>query len=278
MASSFTSCCGLDLHLRIGKIAEDGSNWVTCKARFITMVKARRLSKYLDGTATPPAPISKKRATEEEETKYRDEFEEFEARNAQVVELIHAMANEPLMVEIQMLEKAKEVWGVVCRRYEENDGFRSRLWNMLDNMRLHNSANPEEVRAHFTELRRIRNLLKSMDTDVGDAYLIRAARISLPEAFDAFLRSDRVADVTEGEGRNADAFFDIVQEYAECRFEDFPEPQPQAGGNRSGSGRGKRGGRKECLNCGRFGHLADDCWAEGGGREGQGPGGSRNTR
>ncbi|TFK17283.1 hypothetical protein FA15DRAFT_561514, partial [Coprinopsis marcescibilis] len=32
----------------------------------------------------------------------------------------------------------------------------------------------------------------------------------------------------------------------------------------------------ECFNCHKKGHIRAECWAKGGGREGQGPKGQRN--
>jgi len=45
------------------------------------------------------------------------------------------------------------------------------------------------------------------------------------------------------------------------------------GGSKDGKQGGKQGGRKDitCHNCSKHGHVKADCWAPGGGKEGQGP-------
>ena len=45
-------------------------------------------------------------------------------------------------------------------------------------------------------------------------------------------------------------------------------------------GKDKQGAHKdkECYNCKKMGHIAADCWAKGGGKEGKGPKGRKGTR
>ena len=54
----------------------------------------------------------------------------------------------------------------------------------------------------------------------------------------------------------------------------FVGDEPGGRGNRGGpgqSGTGQGNTRKKSHNCGKVGHLSRDCWAPGGGSEGQGP-------
>lgn len=177
------------------------------------------------------------------------------------------------MVQIEMLDKAKEVWEVVCRRYEASgtpgvDGHSMNLWRSLENIQFQGAPTPQNVRAHVTELRRLRNLLGNMGMPVEDRTMISTAMRSLPECFSKFSLSYRIA-VPTTERKDAEEFFDAVQDCAE-RLVTFAESQSQVGESLRSAGSG-RGGRRECSNCRRFGHLAKDCWAVGGGKEGQGP-------
>lgn len=39
------------------KLRDDGSNWITCKERIMTMLASKRLVRHIDGTARKPKPI-----------------------------------------------------------------------------------------------------------------------------------------------------------------------------------------------------------------------------
>lgn len=230
----------------------------------MAMVRAKRLVKHLEGTA--PIPIPKRKPTSEEEARYQDDLEEFQAREAQVIVLIHAMVNESLMVEIQLLDRANDVWSVVRRRYE-NHRVSDLEQARVQNRQFQGEITPENIRAHFTEIRRVRNLLVNMGVDLGDEFLIHCVKrsmLSVPLLREFIFYSPRAIAVTKGKKRSVDAFMDTIQDYVEMMdlYSDF---QSESCSGSAG------GGRRDCFNCGRFGHLAKNCWREGGGREGQGP-------
>ncbi|EDR10241.1 uncharacterized protein LACBIDRAFT_316933 [Laccaria bicolor S238N-H82] len=45
----------------------------------------------------------------------------------------------------------------------------------------------------------------------------------------------------------------------------------QQKGGRNTSSQGKKKTDVECYNCHKTGHISNECWAKGGGHEGQGP-------
>jgi hypothetical protein len=62
----------------------------------------------------------------------------------------------------------------------------------------------------------------------------------------------------------------VTDEFDRCVLRKPKEGQEEALG--ANAGKGKKSKKDvECFNCKKKGHMKSDCWAKGGGKEGQGP-------
>src|SRR6266481_7898375 len=110
----------------IEKLAADGANWITWKGRMLSILEALNLTKNIKGTACiPPEPTSypsthhlmiKELETLKKQEKHLDDYQAHEGLAK--AHIFNAVVDS-LLLKIQMLMTAKEVWDMVCREYEQ---------------------------------------------------------------------------------------------------------------------------------------------------------------
>lgn len=101
---------------------------------------------------------------------------------------------------------------------------------------------------------------------------------SLPSSFDPYISAVSATSSVLGSHLSADnLMLTITEEYERRNLKNKSGKKDENVALYSNdSEKGKKGGSSskkdvECYNCGKKGHLKKDCWAEGGGKAGQGP-------
>ncbi|KDR78120.1 hypothetical protein GALMADRAFT_245146 [Galerina marginata CBS 339.88] len=100
---------------------------------------------------------------------------------------------------------------------------------------------------------------------------------SLPPSYDPHISAISATSSVLGKTLSPDELMRAVTDEFDRRVVNGNSPKEENKAfytNESGKGRRGGGGSKkdaECFNCSKRGHFAADCWAEGGGKEGQGP-------
>ncbi len=107
---------------------------------------------------------------------------------------------------------------------------------------------------------------------------------SLPPSYNSYISSVYATSSVLGATMSADDLMQTLTDEYERRTlnakaslskkEENAAFYSHEGSSSKGKGHGKGGSRKstvECFNCKKKGHYKADCWAEGGGKEGQGP-------
>jgi transposase InsO family protein len=130
----------------------------------------------------------------------------------------------------------------------------------------------DDVIEHLTKMKRFRRDLILMNRDIDDAVFACFLRLSMPPDWNYVFAglvdpytSKEVETRIKGEHGNR-----AVQTAAATAFRAATTPKTKGKG-RKGKPDGTRNGDARCTNCDAPGHLADDCWAPGGGAEGQAP-------
>ena len=144
---------------------------------------------------------------------------------------------------------------------------------------------------HFDKLRIMYEELTAMGAPPEDDDFYSIAMSSMPPSYNAYISTvNRTASVLD-KTLSPDNLMQALIEEADCRTTNvkknqWKEENVALYGNESGisqagpsSWRGGHGGRHrhshgngiECFNCGKHRHTKAECWAKGGGKEGQGP-------
>lgn len=147
----------------VPKLAEDGSNWITYKERTLTAISARGLMRYVDGRAVEPLPYAISTLT--------GLLEKPDGSNL-VKQQVFSTITDRLLLRVQKLESASEVWAEICQIHEDKT---------------------ELVQIDFAEMLRLRELLAGMGAGILDTDFHAMILGSLPESYRPLLSSINAA-------------------------------------------------------------------------------------
>ena len=288
--TSFTSKLGDDF-LRVPKLASDGKNWVVYKDRLILSVQARALGGHLDGTTAKPtepaitqAPADRALTDEEKQkiTTYQDDLKEWFQKEAIVSQQIASTIPDSLYLKIRGKPTVKEAWDLLRSDFEKRSRmFMVDLRRRLQDERCDDNAN---IRTHFDTMRTMREDLAALGDDLGDEDFSAMVIGSLPRSYDSYLSAVTAALSVLGTKLGPDALMlSVIDEFDRRTVktrQSKDKGKDVAFHAESGSKKvwkGGKGSKKsvECFNCHKKGHVKADCWAKGGGKEGQGPRGRK---
>jgi hypothetical protein len=123
----------------------------------------------------------------------------------------------------------------------------------------------------------MREELASLGTSLSEQDFSATILGSLPKSYDQFISAvTATASVLKQELNPDDLIQTIIDEYdRRSTRPGAKEKSADAAFFTGNNNRGKPGKRAdkdiECFNCHKKGHKKADCWAKGGGKEGQGP-------
>jgi hypothetical protein len=295
--------------LSIPKLRDDGSNWSDYQPRVERALGAKGLWRHVLGTAIAPKPYvlvagvpvladGKTPASEDQIESKETKIADFDKKEYLAQHVVLSTTSTRLGVKIKSLKSAKEMWDVV----KADATTKSTLYildaeDQLSSMKLADNDDPKthlsELKQHFQlMLQRHENLMK-MGSEISDTRLNTMIMSSLPESYRPTLQtitaSERASTLTSGSQTNrmksADLIAFLIEEAQHRVINDERSKNSEqalaAHGKRKGKGKADRGKGKDkalnadsditCHNCKKPGHKKADCWAKGGGKEGQGP-------
>jgi hypothetical protein len=296
--------------LSIPKLRDDGSNWSDYQPRVERALGAKGLWRHVVGTAVAPKPYDvisgvsvlpdgKTPATEDQIESKETKIAEYDKKECLAQHIILSTTSTRLGVKIKSLKTAKGMWDVVTAdATTKSTLFILDAEDQLSSMKLADNDDPKthlsELKQHFQlMLQRHENLMK-MGSEISETRLNAMIMSSLPESYRPTLQtitaSERASALTSGSTnrmKSSDLVAFLIEEAQHRVINDerskHSEQALAAYGKQKGKGKGKadRGKGKEkalnadseitCHNCGKTGHKKADCWAKGGGKEGQGP-------
>ena len=290
--SSFTSKLG-DEFLRVPKLSADGRNWVIYRDRLQLSVQARGLDGHLDGTDTRPLDPPTRESAEkpfktltEDEQKaiktYKAELREWLQKEAIVSQQIASTIPDSLYLRIKGKSSVKEAWDLLKSDFEKRSRlFMIDLRRRLQDERCEDSGN---IRTHFDTMRTMWEDLAALGEVLTDNDFSAMLIGSLPRSYNNYLSAITATLSVLKKELDPDALMLSILDEFDRRTVTSRQTKDKgrdaafyAGGGSKKPWKGGKGSKKdvECFNCHKKGHMKGDCWAKGGGKEGQGPRGKR---
>lgn len=198
----------------------------------------------------------------EKHLKLQDEYDQ---KEASMREIFYETVSNSTFMQIKNQPSAAHVWGALVSIFEsKGDLVQQDLLSQLQNTRCPEDGN---VRAHLANMQRIgeelapnyRPVLKTLSTASKVFKKPVTSAVLIQEVLEAADEMKVEKNIDEGVQNSALA--------ASARA-----ARDKGKGNGKGKGRSMKDKKKKhCTNCGMDNHVIDDCYREGGGKEGQAP-------
>ena len=279
-----------DEFLRIPKLDVSGQNWVLYKERFFWALDAHAILDHVDGTGEEPKDPVPKESREKEkplsddekalEKEWRKELKEWKQGEAIAKQQIASSIPDSLFMKIRTKGSASEIWKELENHFQK----RSRMVSVDLRRRIQEvrCAEKGDMIAHFATLRTMREDLAAMGQSLTEDDFYAIILGSLPSSYDPYISAVNATSSVMGKTISSDdLMLTVTEEYERrnLRNKSGKKDDEAAAFHSTDSGKGQKGdsssdSRKKnakCHNCGKKGHYKKECWAPGGGKEGQGP-------
>jgi hypothetical protein len=225
----------------------DASNWVVYRKLLFLELESRSLQLHLTHAEAP------------KEYSDLDGRARWAREEGMVKLIIASTVPDSTLYSIREWTCAKDVWETVTKIYQE----RSRPIVADLNRRLRNKRcrEGENVHTHFRQLSDLREQLAELGKPIGDEEYTYLLIISLPSSYDPILTAIDVSAYLNESTVTPDNVINVVGG-AYDRERSFKDEKDTANAKKKDI---------KCLNCKKRGHVKADCWAKGGGKEGQQP-------
>lgn len=126
---------------------------------------------------------------------------------------------------------------------------------------------------HISKLRKIQEELHTMGNLVSDEDFVMILITSLPESWDNYTSSYLRSSGNKPDLKSHELIAILLEEdrRRKCQARNLATSLQAKEKGKGKTYQKSENADKECYNCHKKGHISKDCWAKGGGREGQGP-------
>jgi hypothetical protein len=287
--------------MRVPRLEVSGSNWVIYKDRFCWAIDARGLLEHVDGSGREPTrpTLGGKKAggsskdgestgegfemveelTAEDERRlevWKGKLRVWKHGEAVVKQQIAATIPDSLFMKIRTKGTAREIWEALMRDFQN----KSRMVSVDLRRRLQQQHCVEkgDIRSHFDTLRTMREDLASMGHSPSEDDFYAIVIGSLPPSYDPYISAVNATSSVLGSYLSSDDLMQTITDEYERRNLGRPSKREENAAFHMEDD-GQRGrSALTCFNCQKKGHKKVDCWAEGGGKAGQGPWGRGQGR
>ena len=249
--------------IELVRLAGDGSNWVSYRDRLQVTLRMRRWQEHLTATSVTQA------YTNRGDVNGIAPPMRWEDDDEAVKHLIMNSISDKMFNRIKAGTNAKAWWDELKKICEG----RSRDLRIDIDRKLRNTScrDDDDVRAHFAKLTNYREQLASMGETISNEHFANTLLGSLPTCYDM-----RITAITTNADETGNPL--VPEKIVKLITDDYDKRMLRKGTNSKTDDQAftastqKRDHRDlECFNCKKKGHIKANCWAKGGGKEGQRP-------
>jgi len=251
-----------DFTLHLPKLDADGSNWITYRDRIKWTITMRGLGDHLtNDTITDTYKNAGDIGTLKPEQRWT-------ADKIVVNQILSATIPDLVFNQIKTAYEPKDVWAKLKVLYEgKSRSMMVDLGKKFQNMRCGES---DDVRVHLEKLADLRERLSSFGRTINDAEYTSVIIGSLPPSYDAAV--DSLANSYEASDKDLTSTAITRMAINEQEKRQLRKGKSQDA-DEAFTAEERKNKRKniECYNCHKKGHYKSQCWAKGGGDEGNWP-------
>ena len=239
----------------------------------VNIFESKNLLNHINGTtiSLPPPPSfpAPHLLTDEEEAKVEkaeDRLKKFLAREGLVKSQVNISVSEPLALMLQKRSLAQEVWSaLVSEMTKKPKMVVNSLQRQLRNIKC---SEEDNLRLHLDRAQDLFVRLKEMGAKISDDEFMDIILASLPPTYDAVMNALTTSLEECGRTMDPHSLIRILEAQYKKRKTAIVTQEDQAFMGTSTSTDKKQ---LICTNCKKSGHIIENCWAKGGGKEGQAP-------
>jgi NTP pyrophosphatase (non-canonical NTP hydrolase) len=184
--------------IKLPKLKDDGSNWITYRERIINTLTHKGLKRHVLGTARVPDEIEIRSSksykkggiielTEEQLDAIEKYTDEYEQREASVREVIYETISQSLFLQIKNEPTSARVWTKLISIMEKKGNLTQ--VSTLTKMQTMICLEDDDVRAHLASMTELKEQLDGMGAPVSDQSFAAMIRKLLPTSYRSLLQT-----------------------------------------------------------------------------------------
>ena len=245
--------------ITIPKLSDNGSNWVDYRDRVLWLLELQTIDDHINHDSPPTAYQNQGKVRGLE---YANRWKKEETAIKQVIgpSIPHATFS-----RIKGQKNVKGVWDILKQIYEEKT--RALAADLMQQFRNTRCGENDNICTHFENLRNLREQLAGMGKLISNEDYTDILLTSLPASYNSSCSSISNSTHLGSKSLTADVFESLILD--EFTWRKLKKLQALSMKDEAFATEAPKS-KKQCSNCNKRGHLKADCWAKGGGKEGQG--------
>jgi hypothetical protein len=248
-----------DDKFNVPKLSIDGANWVDYRDRVLWLLESQNIEAHIADDSMPSSYTTQGKVGGLEP---QDRW----TKEEQVIrQVIGPSVPSAAFARIKGQKTVKGAWTTLKKIYEEKTrGLAADLMRRFRNTKCGENDN---VRSHFEHMTNVREQLVAMGKAISDEDYTDILLTSLPPSYDQSCTSISHSIRVSGKPLlYSDLESMILDEFTQREIK-----KSKSNTTEEAFAAGNSKPKKQCSNCNKRGHVKADCWAKGGGKEGQGP-------